>query len=180
MAEFIPDYVVRDGQVYTRSTQVENPAAHLLVDSKISNKVVNVWLPAIEGFEENANSPYQFEAKDLKMGYFTGLQVSHEPGQWAVWAGVLLMGLGLAVVFYLVHMRFWIVPVRNAQGQLAALGRRRGQQKQRCVRAEVSAADYGNRIPESKPAETCAPAHCPPRWSRNSSAMEDALWLVQE
>jgi cytochrome c biogenesis protein len=118
LAEFIPDYVVRDGQVYTRSAQVENPAVHLFVESKVANKVVNVWLPPIPGFEENASSPYQFEAKDLKMGYFTGLQVSHEPGQWAVWGGVLLMGLGLFVVFYLVHMRVWIVPVRNAQGQL--------------------------------------------------------------
>ena len=118
MAEFIPDYVVRDGQVYSRSTQVENPAAHLIVESKKSGKAVNFWLPAIPGFAENATSPYQFEAKDLKMGYFTGLEVSHEPGQWAVWAGVVLMGLGLGVVFYMVHMRFWIVPVCDARGQL--------------------------------------------------------------
>ena len=118
MAEFIPDYVVRDGQVYTRSSEVENPAVHLLVESKSSGKAVNVWLPPIPGFEENARSPYQFQAKDLQMGHFTGLQVSHEPGQWTVWAGVILMGFGLAVVFYLVHMRVWIVPVRNAQGQL--------------------------------------------------------------
>ena len=68
--------------------------------------------------EENSASPYQFEAKDLKMGYFTGLEVSHEPGQWAVWAGVVLMGLGLGVVFYVVHMRFWVTPVRDARGQL--------------------------------------------------------------
>ena len=34
LAEFIPDYVVRDGQIYTRSADVENPAAHLVVESK--------------------------------------------------------------------------------------------------------------------------------------------------
>jgi cytochrome c biogenesis protein len=118
LAEFIPDYVVRDGQVYTRSMQVENPAAHLVVESKKTGKSVNFWIPAIPGFAENAKSPYDFEARDLKMGYFTGLQVSHEPGQWAVWAGVILMGLGLAIVFYMVHMRVWAVPVRDARGQL--------------------------------------------------------------
>ena len=118
MAEFIPDYVVRDGQVYTRSAQVENPAVHLIVESRKTGKTFNFWLPAIPGVEQNAASPYQFEAKDLKTGYFTGLEVSHEPGQWAVWTGVVLMGLGLGVVFYLVHMRFWIVPVHNARGQL--------------------------------------------------------------
>lgn len=119
LAEFIPDYVVRDGQVYTRSTEVENPAAHLIVESKSTGKAVNVWLPPIPGFEQNADSPYRFEAKDLRMGYFTGLEVSHEPGQWAVWAGVILMGFGLAVVFYVVHMRFWAVPVVDARGRLA-------------------------------------------------------------
>jgi cytochrome c biogenesis protein len=118
LAEFIPDYVVSDGQVYTRSTQVENPAAHLIVESKKSGKAVNFWIPPIPGFAQNASSPYQFEVRDLKLGYFTGLQVSHEPGQWAVWAGVVLMGLGLAVVFYLVHTRFWAVVVPDARGQL--------------------------------------------------------------
>lgn len=47
------------------------------------------------------------------MSHFTGLQVSHEPGQWGVWSGVVLMGIGLAFVFYVVHMRFWVVPVRD-------------------------------------------------------------------
>ena len=52
------------------------------------------------------------------MAYFTGLEVSHEPGQWSVWAGVVLMGLGLTVVFYFVHVRVWAAPVRDARGQL--------------------------------------------------------------
>ena len=116
IAEFIPDYVVSDGQVYTRSTQIDNPAVHLVVESK--GKAVNVWLPPIPGFAENERSPYQFEAKDLEMAYFTGLEVSHEPGQWAVWAGVLLMAVGLAAVFYMVHVRVWAVPVRDAHGRL--------------------------------------------------------------
>jgi len=119
LAEFIPDYVVRDNQVYTRSDSVENPAAHLVVASKKSGAFVNVWLPAIPGFAENEKSPYRFEAQDLQMGHFTGLEVSHEPGQWAVWSGVILMGLGLGVVFYLVHMRFWVVPVVDTRGRLA-------------------------------------------------------------
>ncbi len=119
LAEFIPDYVERDGQVYNRSNSLENPAAHLVVESKKTGKAVNVWLPPIEGLEQNASSPYAFEGKDVQMAYFTGLEVSHEPGQWSVWAGVIVMGFGLAVVFYLVHVRIWVVPVRDARGQLA-------------------------------------------------------------
>jgi cytochrome c biogenesis protein len=118
LAEFIPDYVVSDGQVYVRSNELENPAAHLVVESRKSGQTVNVWLPPIPGLEQNASSPYVFEGKDVQMAYFTGLEVSHEPGQWSVWAGVVLMGIGLAVVFYFVHTRVWVVPVRDARGQL--------------------------------------------------------------
>ena len=119
LARFVPDYVVRDGQVYTRSESPENPAVQMFVDSKKTGKSVEVWLPAIPGFAHNEDSPYSFKPRDLQLGYFTGLQVSHEPGQWAVWAGCLLMGVGLATAFYLVHTRFWAVPVRDANGRLA-------------------------------------------------------------
>ena len=118
LAEFVPDYVVQDGHIYARSNELENPAAHLVVESRSTGKTVNVWLPPIEGFEQNAASPYTFGGKDVQMAYFTGLEVSHEPGQWSVWTGVVVMGLGLVVVFYLVHVRLWVVPVRDARGRL--------------------------------------------------------------
>lgn len=112
-AQFFPDFAVRDGQVYLKSNQLENPAAHLIVTSKKAGKDFDVWFPAMEEVADNSKSPWQFQATDLKMGHFTGLQVSHEPGQWGVWSGVVLMGIGLAFVFYVVHMRFWMVPVRD-------------------------------------------------------------------
>ena len=116
LAEFIPDYFVSDGEVYTRSNSVENPAARFVVTSK--GKSINYWRPPLEGIGQNAQSPYQLEVQDLKLGYFTGLEVSHEPGQWAVWTGVILMGVGLTIVFYLAHTRIWAVPVREANGRL--------------------------------------------------------------
>jgi cytochrome c biogenesis protein len=118
LVDFIPDFVVQDGQVYARSKDIVNPAVHMIVTSKKVNSSVsvNVWLPPMPGIDENASSPYTFDPKDLKTGVYTGLQVSHEPGQFAVWAGVVLMAIGLTFVFYVVHMRFWVVPVRDAQG----------------------------------------------------------------
>jgi cytochrome c biogenesis protein len=118
-AKFIPDYVVRDGQIYTASTNPQNPAAELLVTSAKTGKTVEVWLPEVEGFAHNSESPYSFNPRDLKMANFTGLQVSHEPGQWGVWAGCLLMALGLGTAFYLVHMRIWVTTVTDARGGLA-------------------------------------------------------------
>jgi cytochrome c biogenesis protein len=110
-AEFFPDFAVRDGQVYRKSNQLGSPAAHLVVTSKKAGKDFDVWLPALNEVADNSKAPYQFQPIDLKMGHYTGLQVSHEPGQWGVWSGVVLIGVGLAFVFYVVHMRFWAVPV---------------------------------------------------------------------
>src|ERR1039457_3073732 len=88
LAEFLPDAFVRDGQV----------------------------------FKKTENLKYQFKnpvsAKDIDFSPVTGLEVSYEPGQWFVWAGCLLMGVGLFVAFYMVHMRIWAVEVHNAQGKL--------------------------------------------------------------
>ena len=118
LAEFVPDYVVEDGHVYARSNDVVNPAVHLVVTSAKTKRTVNFWLPEIPGVGQNASSPYNFDPKDMKTGVFTGLEVSDEPGQWAVWAGVVLLAIGLTFVFYVVHMRFWVVPIEDASGKL--------------------------------------------------------------
>lgn len=123
-AEFFSDYAVRDGQVYKRSDEVGEPAAHLIVTSKATSKAssqsFDVWFPSIPEVADNSKAPYLLQPKDLKLGHFTGLEVSHEPGQWGVWGGVVLMGIGLAFVFYVVHMRFWAVPVRDERtGQIS-------------------------------------------------------------
>ncbi len=117
IVEFIPDFVVQDGRVYARSNDVVNPAVHMIVTSAKTNSAINVWLPEIPNIAENASSPYTFEPKDLKTGVYTGLQVSHEPGQWSVWGGVILMAIGLTFVFYVLHVRIWVVPVTNGNGQ---------------------------------------------------------------
>lgn len=119
LAEVIADPVFQDGRVYARSRDFTNSAEHLIVTSKGTNKSVNFWIPEIPEISENASSPYVFEYKDLQLGVYTGLQVSHEPGQWSVWAGVVLLAIGLTFVFYVSHVRFWVVPVTDGRGQLA-------------------------------------------------------------
>ncbi|MFZ0479403.1 MAG: cytochrome c biogenesis protein ResB [Terriglobales bacterium] len=120
-AEFFSDYAVRDGQVYKRSNEMGSPAAHLIVKAKSSGKSFDVWFPQLDEVADNSKAPYLLEPKDLKMGHFTGLEVSHEPGQWGVWSGVVLLGVGLAFVFYVIHMRFWAVPVRDERTGLYSL-----------------------------------------------------------
>jgi cytochrome c biogenesis protein len=118
LAAFLPDFVLNGTQIENNSPELNNPAIQLQVRSRKSDEAA-VWLfPRFPDFARADSSPYAFTVRDIQMGYFTGLQVSHEPGQWAVWAGVLLMGVGLAMAFYFVHGRFWAVPVNDGRGRL--------------------------------------------------------------
>lgn len=119
LAEYIPDFFVRDNQVFKRSDDPVNPAFRLQVKDKATGEDAKLWLfPAYNESAQGEKTNYNFQYRDMQMGYYTGLEVSHEPGQWGVWSGVVLMGIGLALVFYFVHMRVWAVPVRDERGRL--------------------------------------------------------------
>ncbi len=119
LAEYIPDFFIRDNQVFKRSDDAVNPAFQLKVKDNATSQDATLWLfPAYNQAAQGQETGYHFEYRDMQMGYFTGLEVSHEPGQWFVWAGCLLMGVGLFVAFYMVHMRLWVTAIPDAKGKL--------------------------------------------------------------
>jgi cytochrome c biogenesis protein len=123
LVDYIPDAFVRDGQVFKKSDDIENVAFGLEVKDRTTTAATKVWLlPAQNAILGGEGLKYQLKnptaAKDIGWVPVTGLEVSHEPGQWLVWAGCLLMGLGLGVAFYMVHMRIWIAAVPDARGRL--------------------------------------------------------------
>ncbi len=118
LAEYIPDFFIRDNQVFKRSDDPVNPAFRLQVKNATGGDA-KLWIfPAYNSAAQGQDTAYKFDFRDMQMGYFTGLEVSHEPGQWLVWAGCLLMGFGLFVAFYLVYMRLWITAIPDARGNL--------------------------------------------------------------
>lgn len=133
LTRFLPDAYVMDagGGVYQRSKDLGNAAAQVDLTDK-SGKTQTVWMfrsdrsgpndvVLIGPYDEKGNAvslPFQLVAR-LDMLPYTGLQVSHEPGQWAVWSGCLLMGVGLFMAFWVLHQRFWVVPITNKEGHLA-------------------------------------------------------------
>ena len=116
LAEYIPDFFIRDNQIFKRSDDPVNPAFRLQVKNATTGDAKLWMFPAYKPEAEGQETSYIFEYRDMQMGYYTGLEVSHEPGQWLVWGGVLLMGAGLFVAFYLVHMRVWITATTNSHG----------------------------------------------------------------
>jgi cytochrome c biogenesis protein len=110
VVKFYPDAYRQDnGQVFQRSRSLSTPAAQLEMTTP-AGKTYTTWLlygePARIG---DTNSAMQLSG--LALNVYTGLEISYEPGQGFVWAGCLLLGLGLMVAFYLAHMRLWATVV---------------------------------------------------------------------
>ena len=119
VAGFLPDAAIREGEIYARSNELNNPAFELAVTSPKSANAEAVWLiPTMQPTVQAKESGITISIKsfdDIQTAPFTGLQVSHEPGQWAVWGGCVLMAIGLIMAFYLVHQRFWAVAYEDAK-----------------------------------------------------------------
>ena len=55
---------------------------------------------------------------DIKDQYYTGLEVSRDPGVWVVWCGFILILLGLYVNFFLYRRRIYLL--QKQEGTLVA------------------------------------------------------------
>ncbi len=134
LAEYIPDFFIRDNQVFKRSDDPVNPAFRLQVKNKATGEDAKLWMfPAYDETAQGEKTNYTFAYRDMQMGYFTGLEVSHEPGQWLVWAGVLLMGAGTGRGFlHGAHADLDCGRARCARPP-GAVGRRPGQQEPRSL-----------------------------------------------
>jgi cytochrome c biogenesis protein len=51
---------------------------------------------------------YRFTLKGVTHREYTGLQVTRDPGVWAVWGGCILLVWGLMVAFFFSHQRMWV------------------------------------------------------------------------
>ncbi len=113
---WVPDYYVQDNEVYKKSDDAENPAVQLgLTNAKGETK--KLWiLYAQMNSTKGQDAPYEFAIKDAAWAKFTGLEVSHQPGQFGVWTGVILMAFGLLIAFYTQHMRIWATIIEDGKG----------------------------------------------------------------
>ncbi len=132
IAKFISDaYTQGDGEYYKRSDSGENPAFQLVVTSKAGaeNKI---WFVPRENKISSEVAGFRFAGVQMKMLDFTGLEVAYQPGQWFVWAGVVLMAIGLGIVFYMAHERIWAVVVNDdANGPALWIGGACNRNKER-------------------------------------------------
>jgi cytochrome c biogenesis protein ResB len=112
LTKFVPDFSIQDNEVFTKSESPNNPALGFVVNK--GGQDYKAWIfPAMSNTASVENLGLKLDLKGGALANFTGLEVSYEPGQWAVWTGCILMGVGLVIAFYIIHMRFWAIAVHD-------------------------------------------------------------------
>lgn len=109
LADFIPDF------------QGMGPAFQVLFFEP-SRPHENFWVfqhhPEID---QKRPGRYQFTVKEFDPRYYSGLQVTKDPGVWVVWLGCFLMMAGFYMAFFMSHRRVWVKLTEREAGTLVEI-----------------------------------------------------------
>jgi len=122
-----------DGEAWVLAAQYEpnymnlGPAVRLVLPTA-DGKMIQFWVfqkyPQFD--RQNRKGRRYFVLEDVDRRYYTGLQVTRDPGVWVVWLGCTLMVGGLFVAFFISHRRLWVRlrpdPEKENRFQLAVGG----------------------------------------------------------
>lgn len=72
-------------------------------------------------FEDQRPGRYRLTIKEIEPRYYSGLQVTKDPGVGVVWAGCLIMIAGFYMTFFMSHRRIWVRLTEKEGGTLVAI-----------------------------------------------------------
>ena len=109
LARFVPDFTLGpEGTVVSRSPSPNNPAVQVQVRPANGAPYADWAFLRFPDFHHKPGRPYRFVFTQFQPLYYTGLQVTRDPGIWIVWAGCLAMTIGIYLAFFLAHRRIWV------------------------------------------------------------------------
>jgi len=92
--------------IYLRVVSLDGNTGTIGVELIEHGKVINATIrPFI--FYKVPGTDKSFSMVDFKPVFYTGLQVSKDPGTWIVWVGSTILIIGLVVAFFVPHRRVW-------------------------------------------------------------------------
>jgi cytochrome c biogenesis protein len=107
---------------YTPAYRDQGPAVLLSVQTAAGERFGAIAPTTGPGQVMVDQAPYRFNLQKSEERYYTGLQVSRDPGVPVVWLGCLLLVLGTLSAFLLSHQRLWLVIRPAGEGSEVQLG----------------------------------------------------------
>ncbi len=86
-----------------------NPAVKLDLSDKAGRVIKSGWVftPRMSGFY-NYFKEYTMQLVDFDSQYETGLNITYNPGAPGIWAGIIMMTMGIFLIFSLIHKQMWL------------------------------------------------------------------------
>ena len=96
--------------------------AFQVVLSEPDRRMETFWiLQRYPDFDSNRPGRYYFRIKEIEPQYYSGLQVTKDPGVWFVWIGCFLLMAGLCLAFFMSHRRVWVRLTEKKGGTLVEI-----------------------------------------------------------
>jgi cytochrome c biogenesis protein len=89
------------------------PAAKVLVRPAQGEAYTDWAFKNRPAFVPGAKGDFKVDLADYQVGYYTGLQVNHDPGVPLIWLGSCLMITGFIVAFFFAHQKLFVAIVSN-------------------------------------------------------------------
>lgn len=105
---FVPDFMIDQGRVVSKSKNLVNPAVEVLVSKNDATKYSTWIFQNFPNFHASKAGDFDFKFLNYEGKQYTGLQVAKDPGVWVVWIGCILLVLGILVAFFISHRRVWL------------------------------------------------------------------------
>ena len=123
VTQLAPDVVQGpNNQLISESDQFKgSAAASIRFMDKSGQFVEETMVFNLDPRQQPRKVPYNFKIIGYKGPYYTGLQVTYDPGVWVVWTGCFLMVLGILVAFFTFHKRVWVRIQDGEKGQATLL-----------------------------------------------------------
>lgn len=124
--QFMPDFSMNDKQeIVSRSALPQNPAIQVLV-SKDGRPVKAPWIfendPITQMPPIQPDDEFVVVLAEYVPSFYTGLQVTYDPGADLFWIACAILVVGLMLLFYLNHRKVWVLLSPAAAGTSITVG----------------------------------------------------------
>lgn len=102
-------------QVVNSTDNLQNwgPAVQVSLSRPGQPPITFVLVQRYPQLDESRNGAQVFTLRDFQQGYYTGLQVTKDPGVWVVYLGCIVIVLGFYQCFFMSHRRLWVTVYSN-------------------------------------------------------------------